>query len=71
MEALFNGLIDAGLTIHRVHEAPYAYHRDYQDAPPGTWDHERSHVAGEFVIIAVKRPAGDTSAPASETSRGS
>ena len=57
MDALFNGLIDAGLSIRRVHEAPYAFHPDYQDAPPGTWDHERSHVAGEFVIVAMKHAA--------------
>lgn len=56
MDELFNGLLDAGMSIARVHEAPYAFHREYQEAPPGSWDHERAHVAGEFVIIAEKRP---------------
>jgi SAM-dependent methyltransferase len=56
MAALFNGLLDAGLTIQRVHEAPYAFRRDEGCAPPGSWDHERAYVAGEFVIVAEKRP---------------
>jgi hypothetical protein len=55
MEALFNGLLDAGLTLQRMHEAPCADRLDDRDTPPGSWHHERSHVAGEFVIIAENR----------------
>jgi ubiquinone/menaquinone biosynthesis C-methylase UbiE len=52
MDDIFNGLLDAGLILQRVHEAPYA-RREPEDQPGG-WDHERSYVAGEFAIIARK-----------------
>lgn len=53
MDDLFNGLLDAGLSIRRVYEAPYARRPD-PDAVPGTWDHEMAYVAGGFVIVARK-----------------
>lgn len=52
MDDLFNGLLDLGFSIQRIHEAPYARLPHYLNAPPGSWNHERSHVAGEFVIVA-------------------
>jgi SAM-dependent methyltransferase len=55
MDDLFNGLLDAGMAIARVHEAPYARLRRYRDEPAGTWNHEQSYVAGGFAIVAKKR----------------
>ena len=52
MDDLFNGLLDLEFSIQRIHEAPYSRLPDYLNAPPGSWHHERSHVAGEFVIVA-------------------
>ena len=54
MEDLFNGLLDSGLVIHRIHEAPYAHLPHYLKAQPGSWNHERAFVAGEFVIVTQK-----------------
>lgn len=54
MDELLNGLLDAGFSIRRVHEAPYAEMPEYLNAPAGSWNHERSFVAGEFVILAAK-----------------
>ena len=53
MDDVFNGLLDVGFSIQRVHEAPYARLPEYVNAPPGSWNHERSYVAGEFVIVAI------------------
>lgn len=53
MNDLFNGLIDVGLSIQRVHEEPFAWHPD-PHAPAGSWNHERTFVAGGFIIIAKK-----------------
>lgn len=52
MDDIFNGLLDAGFSIQRIHEAPYARH-PIEDQPGG-WEYERSYVAGEFAIIARK-----------------
>lgn len=54
MDEIFNGLIEYALSIRSVHEAPYAHLPHYQKVTPGTWNHERAFVAGEFVIIAEK-----------------
>ncbi|MBN2394563.1 MAG: class I SAM-dependent methyltransferase [Anaerolineae bacterium] len=52
MDDIFNGLLDAGFSIQRIHEAPYA--RQPIEGQPGGWEYERSYVAGEFAIIARK-----------------
>jgi SAM-dependent methyltransferase len=52
MDDIFNGLLDAGFSIQRVYEAPYA--RQEPEDQPGGWEYERSYVAGEFAIIARK-----------------
>ena len=52
MDDIFNGLLESGFTIKSVHESPFIHLACYTDAPPGTWNHQRSFVAGEFVIIA-------------------
>lgn len=51
MDDIFNGLLDAGFTIQRVHEAPH-YLQSYADAEPGSWGHETRYVAGGFAIVA-------------------
>ena len=53
MDDIFNGLLDVGLSIQRVYEAPYHCMGDPK-AKPGSWDHERAYVAGEFAIVARK-----------------
>jgi hypothetical protein len=53
MDDIFNGLLDVGLSIQRVYEAPYHRMGDLE-AEPGSWDHERAYVAGEFAIVARK-----------------
>lgn len=53
LDDTFNGLIDAGFSIQRVHEEPYSRQAE-NEALPGTWHHERAYVAGGFVIIAKK-----------------
>ncbi|MAT99768.1 MAG: hypothetical protein CL608_21725 [Anaerolineaceae bacterium] len=55
MDDIFNGLLDAGFTIQRVHEAPH-YRQSYADAEPGSWGHETRYVAGGFAIIARLTP---------------
>ena len=53
LDGIFNGLLDAGFAIRRVHEAPYYQQLD-ENAQPGSWSHEQSYVAGEFAVIAEK-----------------
>jgi SAM-dependent methyltransferase len=53
MDDIFNGLLDSGFSIQRVHEAPY-YRKEAQEAEPGSWTHEQIYVAGEFAIVATK-----------------
>jgi SAM-dependent methyltransferase len=53
MDDIFNGLFDAGLSIHRLYEEPYSRRQD-PEAPAGSWNHQRAYVAGGFVIIARK-----------------
>lgn len=51
----FNGLLDNGFAIQRVHESPYAQQANIlNQATPGSWEHEMRFVAGGFVIIAQK-----------------
>lgn len=55
MDDIFNGLLDNGFTIQRVHESPYAQQTNIlNQATPGSWDHEMRTVAGGFVIMAQK-----------------
>jgi SAM-dependent methyltransferase len=53
LDNIFNGLLDAGFTLQRVHEAPH-YQHAYADAEPGSWAHETRYVAGGFAIVAQK-----------------
>ena len=53
MDDIFNGLLDSGFSIQRVHEATY-YQQQNTEAQPGSWTHERAYVAPEFVIVAKK-----------------
>lgn len=61
VDAIFNGLLDSGLSIQRVQEAPYTW-SEATDAPPGSWDHERAYVGGEFAIIARRESTDRRSA---------
>jgi len=54
MDQIFNGLIDTGFTIQRVHEGPYSRHDDYLNAECGTWNHQMGYVGGDFVVVATK-----------------
>ena len=49
---IFNGLIEAGLIIDDVQDAPH-YFRTDADARPGSWDHALLYVGG-FAIVARK-----------------
>ena len=53
MDDVFNGLLDAGFSIRRVHETPYSRQQN-SGASTGSWNHERAYVAGGFVILARK-----------------
>ncbi len=61
MDDIFNGLLDAGLSIERVHE-PFCKQAD-PDVPPGSWTHYESYVAGGFVIMAKKSRRAGSAAP--------
>ncbi len=52
LEDIFNGLLDVGLSVQRVCEAPY--YRLEPNAAPGDWEHERAYVAGRFAVLARK-----------------
>jgi hypothetical protein len=55
LDDIFNGLLDNGFTIQRVHESPYAQQVALlKQATPGSWDHEMRYIAGGFAIIAQK-----------------
>ena len=53
MDDIFNGLIDAGLSIQQVVDLSRSKRPDPQ-APPGSWTHESSYIGGNFVIVAKK-----------------
>ena len=53
MDDIFNGLLDSGFSIQRVHEEPYSRQQDFE-ALAGSWNHERAYVAGGFIILARK-----------------
>ena len=56
LEELLGGLIECGLGIKRVVEAPFVGHLDPGD-PPGSWNHERAYVGGAFAVVARRRGA--------------
>jgi SAM-dependent methyltransferase len=47
---IFNGLIEAGLSIRRVEEGPH-YRRAGADARPGSWEHWLTYSAA-FAVVA-------------------
>ena len=52
LDEIFNGLLDAGFSIQRVHE-PWRRHQPDPDARPGTWKHCGAYTAG-LCILARK-----------------
>jgi len=54
LDSTFNGLIDAGFSIERIHEEPFFRTTELKEKP-GSWNHMRSFVAGGFVIIARRQ----------------
>ena len=53
MSDIFNGLIEMGLSIEHVHDAP-DYFRRNEGAESGGWDHWLTYVGG-FAVVARKR----------------
>jgi hypothetical protein len=51
LSSIFNGLLDLGLFIIHVQEAPYNY--QYKQAPPRNWQHWRTYSS--FVAIVAKK----------------
>lgn len=49
---IFNGLIEVGLSIQQVQEAPY-YQLKNENLIPGSWEHWLTYVTG-FAIVARK-----------------
>lgn len=47
---IFNGLVEAGLSVRRVEEAPH-YRRQDPDARPGSWEHWLTYFA-HFAVVA-------------------
>jgi SAM-dependent methyltransferase len=52
MSEIFNGLLELGLSIGQVQDAPH-YFRDYADAVPGSWEHSMMYLGG-FSIVTRK-----------------
>lgn len=52
MNDIFNGLIEVGMGIRQVEEAPH-YRQQPADIQPGSWEHWLTYVAG-FTIVARK-----------------
>jgi len=63
---IFNGLLDMGFSIERVHEEPH-YQRKAPQAQPGSWTHQQIYVSGGFAIVAKK---GHVSTVPRDESRG-
>jgi len=54
MNDIFNGLIEAGFSIQRVHEFPH-YKPPDPMALPGSWSHQQTYFAGSgFTVVAEK-----------------
>jgi len=52
MSEIFNGLLELGLSIEQVQDAPH-YFRDYPDAAPGGWEHSMMYLGG-FAVVTRK-----------------
>ena len=50
---IFNGLLIEGFSIQQVWDAPHYLRQNPQDRP-GSWTHQQTYVAGEFIIVAKK-----------------
>jgi SAM-dependent methyltransferase len=55
MDDIFNGLLDSGFSIQRIHEGPFSRNPDCLNAEAGIWDHQMGYVAGDFAIVARKQ----------------
>ena len=53
MDDIFNGLLEAGLSIRQVEDLSRHVKPDL-DAAPGTWTHESTYWGGHFVVVARK-----------------
>jgi ubiquinone/menaquinone biosynthesis C-methylase UbiE len=53
MDDIFEGLLQAGLSIEQVKDLSRDRAPDPR-ATPGTWRHERFYVGGQFVVVASK-----------------
>jgi len=53
MDDIFNGIIDAGMSIRQVVDLSRNRKPDSQ-AAPGSWAHENSYIGGAFVIVAAQ-----------------
>ena len=53
MDDIFNGLIDAGLSIRQVVDLS-RNRKPNPQASPGSWAHEEPFIGGIFVILAKK-----------------
>ena len=62
LDEIFNGLLDEGFLIECVLDRSVHGQKEAEkETEPGTWNHEKSFVGGEFVIISMKpsaSPAG-------------
>lgn len=54
IDDIFNGLLEAGLSIRQVEDLSRHVKPD-SEAPPGAWNHESAYVGGRFVVVAQKR----------------
>ncbi len=63
IDDIFNGLLEAGLSIRQVEDLSRHVKPD-AGASPGTWDHERTYVGGQFVVVAQKPRASAESSSA-------
>jgi hypothetical protein len=53
MDDIFNGLLNSGFSIQRVHQAPY-YQEQHPEAQPGSWAHQRMYVGKEFTVVVMR-----------------
>ena len=53
MDDIFNGLIDAGMSIRHVMDLS-RHKKPNLQALPGSWVHEEPYIGGHFVIVAKK-----------------
>jgi len=53
MSDIFNGLIEAGLSLVQVQDDPQIFRQENAQATPGTWAHWLTYIGG-FAIVARK-----------------